>query len=397
VAEPAAAAMLVVLLCGLALAVWARTAGGAAPAVADAAAVTAAATPGGAAAGARSAAALVQAAPRRAPAAQASLGCERCHGELELLRQQVPTLARAQQVLVPEHVVAGSAHGGMSCAECHSGYTRYPHEELGTRTESCASCHAAADTLWQLSTHAGADDQVTCAQCHGTHDVRTAETLRSDAGTAHANAPCLGCHQTEALPAHEPHADERVLCAAATRRTTRGPWTTRNRGWRRRGRPQTCAACHEEHRPRNGAPTSTATPRCGWRTSAGARPRPRWWCARPATPATRWCSSMMPLPRRLGGALLGVPRARRTHLLQLVPRTGHGARLARLGVLRRLPRRPRHPARHVPGIARGRGKPRRDVRRLPRERQRPHSSNTTRTRTRSTARGTRGSSTRSSS
>jgi hypothetical protein len=116
--------------------------------------------------------------PRRQPAGQ-PLGCEGCHGELELLRQQTGSLARAEQVFVPNHIVAASAHGDRSCAECHAGYTRYPHDERTTRTQTCQSCHVDATTHWQAGSHATADDQVTCVQCHTTHDVRSVEELRS--------------------------------------------------------------------------------------------------------------------------------------------------------------------------------------------------------------------------
>jgi hypothetical protein len=232
------AGTLVVLLCALAAGAWARATGSAVmPTPAIDAATQADAVPA-------QQPTQAQSAPRRAPQ-QAALGCERCHGELELLRQQTGTLARAQQVFVPEHIVATSAHGEMSCAECHTGYGRYPHEERATATQTCASCHAAADTLWRVSTHASADDQVTCVQCHSSHDIRTAEVLRSKDGASMANAPCLSCHQSDALPAHEPHAAN-VSCAGC-----HAPHDTRSvddpeSRLAPAHQAQTCAACHEE-------------------------------------------------------------------------------------------------------------------------------------------------------
>jgi hypothetical protein len=188
--------------------------------------------------------AVPQTAPRR-PTGQAALGCERCHGELELLRQQTGSLARAEQVFVPQHIVATSAHGDKNCAECHTGYARYPHDAQTTRTQTCVSCHAAADTLWRMSTHAGADDPVTCVQCHGSHDIRTADVLRSTDGAALANAPCLGCHHTDALPAHEPHAAG-VSCAGCHAAHDTRPVDDPD-SWLAPARQlQTCAACHED-------------------------------------------------------------------------------------------------------------------------------------------------------
>jgi hypothetical protein len=232
--------VLVLFIGGLAAAgVWARPpapgaagASDAAPGVTDAAAVLAHEDPP---AGVEPA---LQAQPRQA------FGCEQCHGELELLRQQAGSLTRAEQLLVPQHVLTMSAHGAMSCAECHTGYTRYPHDERATRSATCESCHTDAANLWSHGSHASADEQVGCVQCHGSHDIRTVEELRSPAGTAAANAPCLNCHQAARLETHAPHADA-VLCAAC-----HAPHDVRPvhdpESWLSPARQmQTCASCHD--------------------------------------------------------------------------------------------------------------------------------------------------------
>jgi hypothetical protein len=195
------------------------------------------------------AAAVAVAAPRQAapqgPRRAGVLGCESCHGELEFLRQRAGTLAGAAQLFVPEHVVAASAHGGMSCADCHTGYARYPHDARTTRTDACVACHTEAAALWQRGTHGQADDQVSCVQCHGAHDIRRAETLRSPEGAHLANAPCLSCHQTEGLEPHTPHA-EGVACAAChAPHDTRAVVDPDSRLAPAR-QAQTCGACHEE-------------------------------------------------------------------------------------------------------------------------------------------------------
>jgi hypothetical protein len=185
-----------------------------------------------------------QAPAQSAPARQSNLGCERCHGELELLRQQAGSLTRAQALLVPEHVVAGSAHGDLTCAECHTGYTRYPHEERLTRTASCASCHEAADSLWRLSMHATADDQVTCVQCHGGHDIRRAEELRTAGGVHLANAPCASCHESSRIDAHRPHADTVACASCHASHETRSPEDPLS--WMAPAlQARTCATCHD--------------------------------------------------------------------------------------------------------------------------------------------------------
>jgi hypothetical protein len=172
------------------------------------------------------------------------LGCERCHGELELLRQQAGSLTRAEELLVPAHIVARSAHGDLTCVSCHSGFGRYPHDDRATATQSCESCHADATDHWRRGSHATADEQVGCAQCHGSHDIRTVEQLRSPAGVALANAPCVGCHEAARLEPHSPHADD-VLCSAC-----HGPHEVRPvhdpASWLAPvGQLETCGACHD--------------------------------------------------------------------------------------------------------------------------------------------------------
>jgi hypothetical protein len=193
------------------------------------------------AAGATVPSASTQRTPARTAPTQA---CERCHAELELLRQQTSNLTRARALLVPEHVVAGSAHSGMGCAECHTGFARFPHDVQAGRTTPCVSCHGAADTLWRHSMHAAADEPVTCVQCHGGHDIRTTSELQSPAGAHAANMPCASCHQSSTIDAHRPHADS-VSCASC-----HAPHDTRAvddpQSWLAPARqPQTCGTCHD--------------------------------------------------------------------------------------------------------------------------------------------------------
>ncbi|HSJ14729.1 MAG TPA: hypothetical protein VK939_09940 [Longimicrobiales bacterium] len=148
------------------------------------------------------------------PAAAQRLQCDRCHGELELLRQQVRSLPEAERLLAPADVLHASAHGDMPCTECHTGVNRYPHAPTAV-TRACASCHAPADTAWQRGAHATVQDRdpVACVSCHGVHDVATVETWRSEAGIPIANRPCVGCHEAHSMPRDGPHTGT-VLCAS---------------------------------------------------------------------------------------------------------------------------------------------------------------------------------------
>ena len=180
--------------------------------------------------------------------AQSSSGCQLCHGEVELLRQHVSTLAEAERLAITDEVVGRSAHADESCASCHGGYDRWPHPADGT-TESCVSCHEEQNELFDGGVHAhpraDALDPATCADCHGTHDIRTAAELTETPGIRDMNATCVSCHETQALRVSDPHADS-VSCASC-----HAPHATRGVDEAGSGvapllQAETCGACHED-------------------------------------------------------------------------------------------------------------------------------------------------------
>jgi len=177
-------------------------------------------------------------------------GCERCHEELELLRQHVPSLAMARALLVRSDTLAASAHGVMTCAACHTGYRSFPHPQAGTSTASCASCHGAADTAWQGGVHAGAADgqSVACAACHGVHDVAPAAAVAA-ASTDPARdvvvARCVACHSTDDLPEGNPHRGQVACTACHSHHATRPPMEPSSQ-LAPAAQAATCGACHAE-------------------------------------------------------------------------------------------------------------------------------------------------------
>jgi hypothetical protein len=188
------------------------------------------------------------AAAQQRPAAGApTIACQRCHGDLELLRQQTGSLPAARRALVPDHVVAASAHGELACAGCHAGYGEYPHRTRFTRTSGCIDCHEAAHEAWSRGVHAGAaNGEVTgCAACHGVHDVLTTAQLAEAAGIQRMNAACAGCHQGAALPPTDPHRAEVGCAGCHTAHETRSPGDPRATT-APANQHATCGACHEE-------------------------------------------------------------------------------------------------------------------------------------------------------
>jgi hypothetical protein len=186
--------------------------------------------------------------------AQGNLECQRCHGELELLRQHVRSLPEARRMLVIPEELAASAHGGMGCVDCHTGFARFPHPDAA-QTRSCSSCHEAAAADWRQGAHAGHEgplgveggEPVTCTQCHGVHTVADVASLGRGPELVRMNERCTSCHETQRLPADDPHqGDSDVGChschAPHDVRSPRDPesWMAGQR------QAEVCAACHEE-------------------------------------------------------------------------------------------------------------------------------------------------------
>ncbi|HSG49806.1 MAG TPA: cytochrome c3 family protein [Longimicrobiales bacterium] len=148
--------------------------------------------------------------------AEGGSGCDRCHGELEFLRQHAPDLDGALRMQVTGADILASAHRENSCTDCHNGFTRWPHPETSA-TETCASCHREAEEAWRASVHGRPDelgaDPVECASCHSIHAVAEAEAVREGPAMLAMNVRCVDCHETSGLPAWDPHADT-VGCAS---------------------------------------------------------------------------------------------------------------------------------------------------------------------------------------
>lgn len=197
--------------------------------------------------------------------------CESCHGELEFLRQHRGTLEEARALLAPAAVLAASAHGAMTCTDCHDGFRRFPHGD-GYTTKSCASCHEQKAAEWREGMHS-LDDAAACTDCHGTHDVLTRETLATPEGIRAMRAACSTCHYEPRIPASDPHVDS-VSCAGCHEPHATLPAEDDRARTNVLNQGTTCGACHAEEA-------------AAWREDAHARAVPQV-----ATPGGRLSEGM---------------------------------------------------------------------------------------------------------
>lgn len=180
----------------------------------------------------------------------AGSGCDRCHGELEFLRQHAADLAGALRMQVTGADILASAHRENSCTDCHSGFSRWPHPEAST-TEACTSCHQEAEEAWRASVHGRPDelgaDPVDCVSCHSIHDVASAEAVREGPTMLAMNARCVDCHESSGLPAWDPHADT-VGCASCHAHHATLDVDDPGAAVAPLSQRVTCGACHEDQR-----------------------------------------------------------------------------------------------------------------------------------------------------
>jgi hypothetical protein len=169
--------------------------------------------------------------------------CESCHGELEFLRQHKGSLEEARTLLAPAAVLAASAHGAMTCTDCHDGFRRFPHPETST-TKPCASCHEEMAAKWREGMHA-LDDAVECRDCHGTHDVLGKAALATPEGIHAIRAACTACHYAPGIPASDPHVAS-VSCAGCHEPHATLPAEDERASTHVLNQAKTCGACHQE-------------------------------------------------------------------------------------------------------------------------------------------------------
>lgn len=147
-----------------------------------------------------------------APAQNDNSRCLRCHGEEWIATRRPESLAAmvraptdGERVLraaedipllyTPEDAFNSSAHGGISCEECHPGIETLPHYQ-NVESLSCRSCHEAAANEMDEGLHsaeiAGTPD---CTDCHGgVHEMRTMEAGPSYVQALEMVERCSECH-----------------------------------------------------------------------------------------------------------------------------------------------------------------------------------------------------------
>ena len=98
-----------------------------------------------------------------------------------------------------------SAHGDVSCADCHQGQSSVPHEKVSPTgaplvreeaSELCRTCHGGPaehflDSVHGTAIRLGDERAPACTDCHSAHAVQRIATWTS----AEKATACAGCHR----------------------------------------------------------------------------------------------------------------------------------------------------------------------------------------------------------
>lgn len=158
--------------------------------------------------------------------------CLACHSQGGTVSNGIWGISRELQGVAPDAFFT-SAHGEMSCAECHEGQTALPHEKFSGTGEPlvlardgnvCRTCHGGTaehflDSVHGTAVRLGDERAPACTDCHSVHAVQPIKTwTASEKATA-----CAKCHDgadatfAGALTHVEPTVDRLPVDYIATR------------------------------------------------------------------------------------------------------------------------------------------------------------------------------------
>ncbi|MFN0149982.1 MAG: cytochrome c3 family protein [bacterium] len=115
-----------------------------------------------------------------------SSDCAGCHGGDE----------EGYSVVTVE-MIAGSAHDGLECLDCHAGIEETPHADSLPPVD-CGACHGDVAEIYTKHGRGvvgTTEDIPTCADCHGSHEIRGAATQSSAVHPMNLPETCGRCHE----------------------------------------------------------------------------------------------------------------------------------------------------------------------------------------------------------
>jgi hypothetical protein len=164
-----------------------------------------------------------------------------------------------KSVKVDAHALDGSVHAGLSCFDCHFGFSTTEHPKRTFRnardfslanSESCRRCHFDKYTKTLESIHyavlsTGNTNAPVCTDCHGAHAVRDARADRTASaqrcGTCHSDVYKVYATSVHGKALVEEHNTDVPICSDC--HTAHSIQVPTSAGYREQV-PEMCGKCH---------------------------------------------------------------------------------------------------------------------------------------------------------
>jgi len=148
--------------------------------------------------------------------------CYSCHGDTGILKMSKEELEGMVTPASPQKtdmkykkqfgdsslytnpaIYKSSAHGSLSCTDCHSDITDVPHPRI-LKVVACKNCHDDIGKVYESDLHyislkRGDFDAPLCQDCHGTHDILPTANKNSKVNILNLAKTCARCHADEKL------------------------------------------------------------------------------------------------------------------------------------------------------------------------------------------------------
>ncbi len=170
--------------------------------------------------------------------------CFGCHQEESLKKQDAR--GKGISLFVSEAEFTKSAHGKLSCSDCHTHIRDDRHSEGGKpvdKSVNCALCHKEAEKEYLQGLHSkmimkGMERAAYCFECHGKHNIFPSKNPRSKTHVSNIEKTCNRCHSDIEFVKH--HALGAAIPGEEFRKSVHG-----------KSGEVTCINCHGSHNLRS--------------------------------------------------------------------------------------------------------------------------------------------------